>query len=474
MRLATPSTLCELSLTCYLWAAALANPVYAQTTFFVTSVADDSDFDTSDGVCDTDDGAGDGHQVIDNVVVSEGEDGIEFRGPDDAVVQGNRIVGSERDGLSMGCTGSTAQGNVIGRDASGTVIGSGRDGIYVTSIPSNIMIGGTASGAPNVIAGSGRNGITLEKADVTGDIQWPGPVTIRRNVITESEQVGIDLDNNSAEVNFEEIVDGETPNDAGDGDTDVPNNLQNFPTFSRLDYDAGANTGTVEYEVDTAPANATYPLTVDPYRTGPYGQAEAYLGSVTIAEAGPQTLQTETFTAEAPLDRQDFVVATVTTDNGRTSEISPLTQTVTVPGDVLQTYAFDYLVIRVDAAGPDNSSAPLTIRHELRDPEHGPPVGEALGIAGSWTPTTNGSASLNTLCLPLDDLISEPVEIRPSPCTAARRRAIRGSNGRPISRRLTGATMEMAPWATNVSLLPTHRNSPSNSRPSPPQRPAMS
>ena len=79
MRLATPPALCVLSLTCCLWAAALANPVHAQTTFVVTSVADDSDFDTGDGVCDTDDSVGDGpctlHAAIEQANATANVDG---------------------------------------------------------------------------------------------------------------------------------------------------------------------------------------------------------------------------------------------------------------------------------------------------------------------------------------------------------------------------------------------------------------
>jgi hypothetical protein len=179
----------------------------------------------------------------------------------------------------------------------------------------------------------------------------------------------------------------------------------------------GANTVTVDFEVDTDPANATYPLTVEWYRTGPFGQAGAYLGGTTIAATDAQTPQSETFTPQVPLTRQDFVVATVTTADGRTSEINPLTQTVTVVGAGIATYTFDYLEVRVAASGPQNGTSPLTVRYAPRDPENGPPSGTALAVAGSWTFTSGGSVAMDQLCIPLDNLINDPGQVNESALT---------------------------------------------------------
>ena len=409
--------------------------------------------------------SGDGHQIIDNVVVAGTgpEDywvGIDVGGNssttnDDAVVQGNRVgtradgtgafggmgtgincsfgrnaqiggtgagegnrvVATIRNGLSVGCDGSVVRGNVVGKTADGTPAGTGRDGIYLPSIPvtpARITIGGTAAGAANVIAHSGRNGITVEKDDVIGNIQWVDEVTMRQNVIVGSGGVPIDLDRFTGESQGDKFVDGETPNDPGDDDTDAPNDLQNFPEFRRLDVDPATDEVTVEFTVDTAPTNATYPLTLEFFRANQAGRATGVLGSATIAESDAQTVQTRTFTAAASIARQDFVVATVTDAAGQTSEINPVIQTIDIAGSAPDGYRFDYPEVEVIATGPDNGAASLTLRNDLRDPENGPPAGTDLAIAGSWTLTTSGSVVLEEICLPLDNLINDPAGVNES------------------------------------------------------------
>jgi len=331
--------------------------------------------------------------------------------------EGNRVVGSIRNGLSVGCDGSIVRGNVIGTTADGTPAGAGRDGIYLPSIPvtpARITIGGTTAGAANMIAHSGRNGITVEKDDVIGNIQWVDEVTMRRNVITGSGGVPIDLDRFTGESQGEKLVDGETPNDSGDDDTDAPNDLQNFPEFSRLDVNPATGEITVEFMVDTAPTNATYPLTLEFFRANRAGRAGGYLGSATIAEADAQTAQTRTVTAAASIARQDFVVATVTDAAGQTSEINPVIQTIDIAGSAPADYRFDYPEVEITATGPDNATASLTLRNDLRDPKNGPPAGTDLAIAGSWTLTTSGSVGLEEICLPLDNLINDPAQVNES------------------------------------------------------------
>jgi hypothetical protein len=138
------------------------------------------------------------------------------------------------------------------------------------------------------------------------------------------------------------------------------------------------------------------------------------LGSATIAEADAQTVQSRTFTAAASIDRQDFVVATVTDAAGQTSEINPVIQTINIAGSAPDGYRFDYPEVEVTATGPDNGTASLTLRNELRDPENGPPAGTDLAIAGSWTLTTSGSVGLEEICLPLDNLINDPGQVNES------------------------------------------------------------
>ena len=334
--------------------------------------------------------------------------------------EGNRIVGSGWDGISLGFNSGPVKGNIIGRTADGVAGGSGRDGIYVGSSARDFTIGGTTSAARNTIAHSGRNGITVEYDEVIGSLQWADSISIRQNTIIQSERVGIDLDTTPGEdINDHPLTDGETLNDALDDDTDLPNELQNFPEFSRFVYDAGTNTVTVDVDVPTATANAVYPLTVEFFRTGPYGQTEAYLGSTMIQSGDAQAEQTVTFTPQASLARQDFVVATATAADGRTSEINPLRQVVTMSGSTPANYSYDYLELRVNAqaVGTGSGTARVPIRNELRDPANGIPSGTALAIAGSWLVDVAGGPALFEICLPLDNLINPPADVNLSALT---------------------------------------------------------
>lgn len=403
---------------------------------------------------------GSGHQILDNVISGStgtfgGEDGIELQTSGQVLIQGNligtradgtgvigntgagiscggtcnvtiggtgagegnRIVGSGRDGIYISQNSNPIVGNVIGLTANGVPAGSGRDGIHVAPNATNFTIGGATPASRNTIAHSGRNGITVEYDEVTGTLMWADSISIRQNKIIQSEQVGIDLDTNpSGDINDDPLTDGETLNDGADDDTDLPNELQNFPEFSRFAYDSGANTVTVDVAVPTATANAEYPLEVEFFRTGPYGQAEAYLGTTTLQSGDAQTEQTVAFTPQASLERQDFVVATVTSDDGRTSEINPLRQVVTLSGDTPTNYDYEYLEVRINgqATSTGSGSAPVPIRNELRDPENGLPSGTALAIAGSWMVDATGSPSLFELCLPLDNLINDPAVVNES------------------------------------------------------------
>ena len=111
-------------------------------------------------------------------------------------------------------------------------------------------------------------------------------------------------------------ADGPTPNDPGDAD-DGPNRLQNAPEIL-----SATNTDdriTVRYRVDTAPANATYPLTVLFYGQSVEDGVLVY----TPLGAGPYDAPGEaTATFDNPLDGPFAVVGMAIDGVGNTSEMT--------------------------------------------------------------------------------------------------------------------------------------------------------
>lgn len=76
----------------------------------------------------------------------------------------------------------------------------------------------------------------------------------------------------------------------------------------------------LSYRVDTAPANATYPITVNFYRAGCGGGSDALITSATISAAqAQQTLVLDT----ASLANYLPLTATAVDAQGNTSEFAP-------------------------------------------------------------------------------------------------------------------------------------------------------
>ncbi|TXH22302.1 MAG: hypothetical protein E6Q99_09100 [Elusimicrobia bacterium] len=118
--------------------------------------------------------------------------------------------------------------------------------------------------------------------------------------------MGIDLNEN-----------GRTPNDADDADSGS-NLLMNHPEISAYNWSNGQYT--VRYRVDTALANAAYPLRVDFYIAAGVDDPEGaqWLGSELIDAGDAQ--QWREFTVPGP---QGFALAATTTDAlGRSSEFT--------------------------------------------------------------------------------------------------------------------------------------------------------
>jgi hypothetical protein len=140
-------------------------------------------------------------------------------------LEGNEVLGG---------TGVTVQGNFIGTDVTGKLpLGNQLNGIlFDANTSDNQVKGGTDIGevGQNLIAFNGRNGISIPNVP-TGN---PGiRISLLGNSIYSNSALSIDLGDP-----------GETPNDDKDNDTGA-NELQNFPTLTRVSFPAMAYVGTM-------------------------------------------------------------------------------------------------------------------------------------------------------------------------------------------------------------------------------------
>ncbi len=244
--------------------------------------------DASDGAAPVSDGT----QVIGNYIGTDGagtaalpysggavptyqQIGIAIWGGPDNVIgtpsAGNVISGNEWHGVYVWGADSTRnkiQGNTIGLDATATspvpngYEGATRAAINLTNAIGN-LIGGDVPGEGNTIQGNASLGIA-----VFGTIAVDNAMV--GNSIHDNGELGIDLG-----------TDGVTLNDPGDGDTDVPNGLLNFPVITS----AVETTGTVAI-------NFTLDVPVGDYRIefysntaadpSGYGEGEAPIHSYSV------------------------------------------------------------------------------------------------------------------------------------------------------------------------------------------------
>lgn len=220
-------------------------------TFTVDSTGDDSDFSTADGVCDTDDSAGDGpctlRAAIQQANASSGADAIEFAitGPAPHTIQpqsalpvvteavtmdgttepdfagapvieldgtaagtnadGLRFTASncvlrglvvnrfDGDGIEISGSSNLIEGNYIGTDVSGTQLaGNRRNGIAVWSGSDNI-VGGTTAAARNVVSGNDTPGLSIGVSMVGGGIT---------GTIVQGNYIGTDASGTTALPNY--------------------------------------------------------------------------------------------------------------------------------------------------------------------------------------------------------------------------------------------------------------------------------
>lgn len=207
-------------------------------------------------------------------------------------------------------SGLRIEGNYFGTDVSGQkILGNDLNGLRATielnggGAACEVSIGGSGVGQANLIAYSAGAGIRNDRC-----LGLPNTLNRYRG------NASIGLDNVLGGGNS-----GLGVNDAGDAD-EGGNRLQNYPEIT---LPTSGNIANLQYRVDSAVANATYPITVNFYRGGCGGGSDALLASDTIAIA--QAQQTIAFTVN-PADGGGILPLTATAVDaaGNASEFAPM------------------------------------------------------------------------------------------------------------------------------------------------------
>ncbi len=260
------------------------------------------------------------------------------------------------------------QGNLVGTNAAGTAVIGNSFGLLAFRF-GNALIGGSVPEARNVFSGhrgqallfrtannvgvfantqllgnyfgtdvtgtralgndSQRSGSTLEFSGFGCGLKFGGINPGEANLIAFSASAGaavlgcnglqtpLNRYLGNAGVAFDNALGnntGSTPNDANDPD-DGANRLQNFPELTS----PIAPSTLLSYRVDTAIANATYPITVNFYRAGCGGGSDALISSATITAAQAQQVLMLDTSALGLLP----LTATAVDAAGNTSEFAP-------------------------------------------------------------------------------------------------------------------------------------------------------
>ena len=233
----------------------------------------------------------------------------------------NVISGNGLHGVAINWFNNTVKGNYIGTTSDGlSPLGNAGDGVRVYGNNSGNVIGGTGAGDANLIAYNGGAGVGLDIS--LGST--PQNTRIQGNSTYSNGGLGIDL-----------LVNGVTPNDAGDADTG-PNGFQNFPVLTSASFAGGSTTinGTLNSSL-----NSTY--TIDFYHNDtcdPSGNGEgrAHLGQAAVTTDGSGNASfAASFSTGSPLSNRQLT-ATATNASGNTSEFSiciPAVDTADDDGD---------------------------------------------------------------------------------------------------------------------------------------------
>ena len=232
------------------------------------------------------------------------------------VISGNWVYGLSVVNQSSGV--AEIKGNYIGTDWSGTLpLPNGRGGpAYCPNYCGGIAFaGGTASMPATLLGGFG-----VGEANLIAFNAGPG-------ISTTYDRLGENFDSRANAVhhnrgvgraNIDLGVRGPTANDANDADAGA-NLGQNFPQI--ISASQSGTTLTVTYVVDTALANAAYPLRIDFYADVQGGSGE-WLTQDFYPGGSAQTQRTVMLTVPDGIRAIPFV-ATATDANGHTSELSP-------------------------------------------------------------------------------------------------------------------------------------------------------
>jgi hypothetical protein len=212
---------------------------------------------------------------------------------------------SAGNGFAVAFSGTRVLGNRIGTDGSGTLaLGSaslaGQAAVQVfAGSPCGLEIGGDGADDGNLIAAAAGPGVLVgncARARTVG------------NRFVANRGIAIDLATGS-------FGDGPTTDDPGDPD-DGGNRLQNRPQALGA-APVGGDQFTLSYRVDTAVANASYPLRVDFHR-GRGSDVLERVGSQSIAAIDAGTPRTVTLPLAALVDGVIWMSATDSA--GNTSE----------------------------------------------------------------------------------------------------------------------------------------------------------
>jgi CSLREA domain-containing protein len=203
-------------------------------------------------------------------------------------------------------------GNYFGTDVSG-ILGLGNDyqgggtSIEISGAGCALSFGGTAAGETNLVAYSRSAGVAVFGCN--------GLASALNHYRANQ---GLPFDN--AQGNLL----GATANDVDDADEGA-NRLQNFPEIILPpgSLPAGGSSLTLQYLVDSAPANASYPITVNFHRGDCGGGARQWVGSDMIGAAEAQMLQTFVLTS---VDGGNVLplLASAVDAAGNTSEFAPM------------------------------------------------------------------------------------------------------------------------------------------------------
>jgi CSLREA domain-containing protein len=281
--------------------------------------------------------------------------------------------------------GLQVQGNLIGTNATGTqMIGNFLEGFYAAGSLTNAQIGGADPAARNVIAGSGWSALNFRASgaavsylgtriegnflgtDMTGtrafgngrdpnasapratinffngescQLNIGGPAPGQANLIAFGHDAGIHsrcrglsstanrfFNNRGLAIDLSptDFSDGATANDALDAD-DGGNRLQNFPDFTVPAgfLPSGGLSTSLQYLVDSTPANASYPITVHFYRGACGGGSEKLMQTDVYTAAQAQNLKTITLNSPDGGNMLPLV-ATAIDAAGNNSEFSPM------------------------------------------------------------------------------------------------------------------------------------------------------